>query len=235
MKKITYIIAVFFLLVSCKTAHNEKHSHHHHFDYDHQSEWQFESGKMQSPINIVSEKVQRSKTSKGLGLHYSEIAAEVENNGHSIEAKISGKATINGREFDLKQVHFHAESEHTINGKHFPIEAHFVHLAENGRIAVVAVFFKEGNKNLGFGEILESINNRDCEVHTNTILPENKSYYHYLGSLTTPPLTENVEWYVLKNPIEVSAQQIQLFKKYYPHNCRNIQPLNNRKVLEYTE
>ncbi|MFZ2683138.1 MAG: carbonic anhydrase family protein, partial [Trichococcus flocculiformis] len=65
--------------------------------------------------------------------------------------------------------------------------------------------------------------------------PANKSYYHYLGSLTTPPLTENVEWYVMANPVEVSAEQIAAFKEYYEGNNREVQPLDERSVLKYEE
>lgn len=67
------------------------------------------------------------------------------------------------------------------------------------------------------------------------MFPENKSYYHYLGSLTTPPLTENVEWYILKNPVQVSKNQIKKFQEFYDHNNRNIQSLNDLVILEHDE
>lgn len=128
-------------------------------------------------------------------------------------------------------------SEHTINGEHYPMEAHFVNTAQDGRIAVIAVFFKDGAENKGFQEVLNNVDNDKTDPITdlNGMIPTNKSYYHYLGSLTTPPLNENVEWYVMKEPVEVSTAQINVFKKLYSHNNRKVQPLNKRVILEHDE
>ena len=75
----------------------------------------------------------------------------------------------------------------------------------------------------------------DAITDIDKMIPENKSFYHYLGSLTTPPLTENVEWYLMKAPLEVSQAQFAAFKKLYAHNNREIQPLNDRKILSHDE
>lgn len=209
-----------------------------HLDYDDQKDWEFTSGKMQSPIDIVTKNAEKMTEDSGtISLDYGKDIKGVENNGHSIQVSDGGKAQINGRNFELTQFHFHAESEHTVDGKHYPVEAHFVNTSQDGRVAVIGVFFKEGSENKGFQEVLDDVKNEKSDPITDldTMIPQNKSYYHYLGSLTTPPLNENVEWYVMKEPVEVSTKQIEDFKKLYSHNNREIQPLNDRVIVEHKE
>lgn len=213
-------------------------THHEAINYDKQEDWEFASGKMQSPINIDSKKIEMMTPDKGeMILNFGKEITKAEDNGHSIQVTDSGKATINGRQFNLTQFHFHAESEHTVDGKHYPLEVHFVNQSQDGRIAVIGVFFKVGHENLGFKEVLDDVVNKKVAAITDMdqLIPGNKSFYHYLGSLTTPPLTENVEWYIMKAPLEVSQTQLDDFKKYYSHNNRKIQPLNDRKILVYDE
>ncbi|WP_375179707.1 carbonic anhydrase [Enterococcus rotai] len=208
-----------------------------HFEYGKQENWQQISGKMQSPIDIPRTSVEKMKENGTIEVDYSTKITKAENNGHSIQVTDSGTATINQRQFELSQFHFHAESEHTIDGNHYPLEAHFVNQAQDGRLAVIAVFFEEGVDNKGFQEVLDDVSDgKKTEIlDIQSMFPENKSYYHYLGSLTTPPLTENVEWYILKNPVQVSKNQIKKFQEFYDHNNRNIQSLNNRVILEHDE
>ncbi|WP_236671769.1 carbonic anhydrase [Enterococcus sp. BWB1-3] len=220
------------------TESSEKKEAEEHLNYDDQENWEFTAGDMQSPIDIPSSKAEAMMPDKGtIELDYGIDITKAENNGHSIQFTAGGEAVINGRNFALTQFHFHAESEHTVDGEHYPLEAHFVNIAQDGRIAVIGVFFKEGAENKGFQEALDDVNNEKTDPITDLedMIPANKSYYHYLGSLTTPPLNENVEWYVMKNPVEVSAEQIESFKKLYSHNNRETQPLNERVILEYTE
>lgn len=208
------------------------------FDYDHQENWIYSSGNMQSPINIETKVAKKMTSDSGrIIVNYNKNINNAENNGHSIQVTDSGEALINGRYFDLSQFHFHAESEHAIDGQHFPLEVHFVNTSQSGRVAVIGVFFTLGKPNLGFQEVLDNVNSskNDQISDIETLLPENKSYYHYLGSLTTPPLVENVEWYIMKNPVEISKEQLKQFKKFYSHNNRNLQPLNNRIILNYDQ
>lgn len=247
--RMIFLLSIVVLLGACQAKQIEKKMadkqetttseiHHKKINYDEQEDWEFTSGKMQSPINIKTTQVEVMSPDNGIiSLNYSQDIAKVENNGHSIQVIDGGTATINGRNFELTQFHFHAQSEHTVDGKHYPIEAHFVNTSQSGRIAVIAVFFKEGTENKGFQEVLDDVNNKKTNSITdiNDMIPTNKSYYHYLGSLSTPPLNENVEWYVMKKPVEVSKKQIESFKKLYSHNNRNIQPLNDRVILEHNE
>lgn len=222
------------------SSHTQESSHKKevsHFKYDDQKSWEQVSGKMQSPIDIPSSSVEKMEDNGEIKLDYSSKITNAENNGHSIQITDSGNAQINQRTFALTQFHFHAESEHTVDGKHYPLEAHFVNQSQDGRVAVIGVFFIEGVNNKGFQEVLDDVtDNQKTEItDIESMFPENKSYYHYLGSLTTPPLTENVEWYIMKNPVEVSKEQIKKFQEYYAHNNRNIQSLNNRVILEHNE
>lgn len=204
-------------------------------DYKDQDSWYFESGKMQSPINIDTKKVQPTDKANNnqVTLSINPQVKKVEDNGHAIEVKTTGSATINGRHFMLEQFHIHIPSEHTINGKHYPSEIHFVTKSSDGRIAVISEFVKIGNDN----EAIESLE-RDLSKHNNnkiqsiqslTPLDMNK-YYHYLGSLTTPPLTENVEWYILQTPIQMSKNQLKDLKNYHKGNNRKLQPVNKRII-----
>ena len=213
-----------------------------HLDYGNQDEWTFESGEMQSPINIETGAAEAMVEDGSLTLDYAEEIIDVVDNGHSIEMEDGGQATIAGRSFELMQFHLHSPSEHTLDGEYFPIELHFVHKAQDGRLAVIAVFFKEGTENAAFQSILDDVKANEestvasgLSLNVAELLPANKSYYHYLGSLTTPPLTENVEWYVMANPVEVSAEQIAAFNEYYQGNNREVQPLGERSVLKYEE
>ncbi|WP_306418372.1 carbonic anhydrase [Carnobacterium maltaromaticum] len=171
-------------------------------------------------------------------INYNDLVIDEVDNGHSIQIDDTGTAVINGRNFDLNQFHFHAKSEHTINSEYFPLEAHFVNKAQNGRLAVLAVLFKEGQANPAFETILQNIKKGEKAtvsdpINTSQLFPTNFSYYHYLGSLTTPPLSENVEWYVMEHPVEVSKEQLKTFNTYYDGNNREIQPLNERIILKH--
>lgn len=210
-----------------------------HFSYDHQEEWEFVSGKMQSPINIDTSKVV-DYLGSGLELNYEQVGTYVDNNGHSIQVGLRGTAEIDDRKFSISQVHFHSPSEHTLDGKHFPLEGHFVHQAQNGRIAVIGVMFNVGRHNEAFQQILDAaklLPQGKSEVKIDhlklsRVLPYQFSYYHYSGSLTTPPLTENVEWYILIESVTISQEQLKEFHQYYDHNNRDIQELHDRKVFK---
>lgn len=117
-----------------------------------------------------------------------------------INYKLKGISTLLNREFELNHLHFHTKSEYCISDEYYLIEAHFVNISESGRLAVVAVFFKEGKHHDTFEDLLVNIHNKSKKADITDFL-KGKDYYHYLGSLTTPPLIENVEWYLIKEPI----------------------------------
>ncbi len=197
------------------------------------------SGKNQSPINLTGF---IEAEMKPITFDYGTAATEVINNGHSIQANYQpgSSITVDGHSFELKQFHFHSPSENTIDGESFPLEAHLVHADKDGNLAVVAVMFRKGAANNTVGKIWAAMpakaggkNALAKPVSVNGILPENRDYYRFNGSLTTPPCSEGVEWLVMKTPMSVSAEQIKAFTGVMHHpNNRPVQPTNARPVLK---
>jgi carbonic anhydrase len=169
-------------------------------------------------------------------------AKDIVNNGHTIQVDYQeGNIIVLDKTlFKLKQVHFHAPSENTINGKSFPLEAHFVHVDNNGNLAVIAVMFKEGEANPTLGQLLEQASTKIDQLikikgryTPNTLMPTKQQYYRFSGSLTTPPCSEGVRWVVMKTPMTASREQIERFEgMIHHHNNRPLQALNGRVVLE---
>jgi len=199
-----------------------------------------DSGQNQSPVNI--------KNSIGseltpLQMEYNSDASEIINNGHTIQINYlpGSNLTVNNHKYELKQFHFHTPSENHINDKSYSMEAHFVHANEEGNLAVVAVMFETKNKeNETLKEIWAlmpektgGINKLLPKLLIDGILPSNKEYYRFNGSLTTPPCSEGVLWLVMKQPISASRGQIQHFGHIIdvPNN-RPIQNINTRTILK---
>jgi carbonic anhydrase len=140
--------------------------------------------------------------------------------------------------YALLQFHFHTPSEETIAGMAMPMVAHLVHKSVEGQLAVVAVLFKEGTENPALANVFVALpaeggtHRLTNRFDPSRILPDKRGYYAFEGSLTTPPCSENVRWQVLKEPLEVSGEQLAAFRKLYPMNARPTQPLNGREVLE---
>ncbi len=201
-------------------------------------------GQFQSPVNIISVNAQADSSLKPLDIHYSAETKihEVINNGHSIQYNFDSGDYINykGDTYKLKQIHFHEGSEHTINGIRYPLVIHMVHVNDNNQFLVLAVMAKEGVNSKPFTFLenylpLEKGESKavNASFNLNENLPDNKGYYHYIGSLTTPPCTEGVNWFVFKNPITVSLDQVKMLRNLMPlNNYRNEQPLNGRKIYQ---
>lgn len=217
-------------------------AHHEVYDYDRQQAWQALHDQSQSPIDIVASGAVAADPAEPRAIEFSHTHGaidKVEDNGHAVQVDTHAtEATIRGRHFKLAQFHFHAQSEHTLDGKHFPLEGHFVFKAQDGRLAVVGVMYEQGKANPVAQEVLDDLEPRKAgpaqhEIDIEGLLPKSHGYYHYLGSLTTPPLTENVEWYVMPEPVTMSKRQIDGFLSHYRRNNRNIQPLNGRPLIRY--
>lgn len=197
------------------------------------------TGMNQSPVDLASP-VEADLAP--LTLAYAKGGHEVLNNGHTIQVNYQpgSTLTVDGHNYELKQFHFHAPSENHIDGKSFPMEAHLVHADADGHLAVVAVMFEEGAANKMLEKVWEKMpaehgdkNALDSEVSVNGILPANRDYYRFNGSLTTPPCSEGVLWLVMKTPLTASVDQIEHFSHtmHYPNN-RPVQPLNARAVMK---
>ena len=189
-------------------------------------------GKEQSPINIETEKtaqLDKSYTIK-LAENYNGVSTVVDN-GHSLKVTPvdAGYITLHGKDYKLKQFHFHGMSEHTIDGRRYNAVAHMVHVAKDGTVAVVAILFEVGEENPTLEKILDA--KGKVKVNPNDLLPEDTDhYYHYKGSFTTPPCSENVQWYIFKDTVNISEAQLKKLRKYYKNNERPTQPLNHRVV-----
>jgi carbonic anhydrase len=176
-------------------------------------------GQEQSPINI-------GKTIKvrlpALDFQYGKAIPSIVNNGHTVQIDLPAGSLlkVGGRSFELVQFHFHTPSEETIAGKHLPMVAHFVHRDATGKLGVVGVLIKSGKRNAAYGPIFahlprtgEKISVEDLVLDLPALLPPNKGYYAYRGSLTTPPCSEGVSWMVLKSPIVLGEDQIREFRR----------------------
>jgi carbonic anhydrase len=196
-------------------------------------------GKNQSPINIDTDNVIKVDL-PDIEFHYQPSTIRLINNGHTIQANIKTEnyIEVKGAKYDLVQFHFHSLSEHTINCEHFPIEAHFVHKSVTGELAVIGVFIEDGSENNIYKMIWNNLpKNKDDEIDLSgtiniaDMFPAKKETYRYSGSLTTPPCSEGVSWFVMKEPVQMSTAQIDAFKEIYNNNYRPILPANAREVL----
>ncbi|MBV8158195.1 MAG: carbonic anhydrase [Dyella sp.] len=194
------------------------------------------NGTSQSPIDI------RGATPEQLtpiDFRYQPSTAKVINNGHTIEVRpaAGNSATTPAGDYQLVQFHFHAPSEYTIDGKHYPLSAHLVHRNEKGELAVVGVMFEVGAANKALAPVFSALPKRDAapaalrgKLNLGGMLPAERGYYSFAGSLTTPPCSEGVQWYVLKQPVTVSHAQLEAFRKLYPMNARPVHPAHGRAV-----
>lgn len=200
-------------------------------------------GNSQSPIDIINKNVIDGKNLLKPEFSYGKSKVDIINNGHTIQFNIDSENNVklNGKNYKLLQFHYHALSEHTIDGKHSPIEVHFVHKHSDTDFAVIAVMYIEGKENELLKKYLDKFPTGNGEFKSEDmidllkLLPNNKSYYYYNGSLTTPPCSEVVNWYILKNPLEASKEQIEKFSKILHGNYRPIQALNGREIKQYLE
>ncbi len=194
-------------------------------------------GRQQSPIDI------RGATPKNLGditFSYTASPKNIVNNGHTIQVNMNPGSTITmgGKTYRLLQFHFHSPSEHKIDGKPADMVAHFVHQAEDGQLGVVAVLFKKGKANPVIGRLWQKLPKQHggkadlagLDVRVADLLPRDRSYYNYAGSLTTPPCSEGVNWMVLRTPVNVSAAQVKAFSDIFPKSVRPTQPLHGRTI-----
>jgi carbonic anhydrase len=144
---------------------------------------------------------------------------------------------VNSEQFELLQFHFHKPSEELIDGKPAAMVAHFVHKSDSGKLAVIGVLLKETGENRFLKSIWQNapkVEGPEVEVAGATInptnlLPTTLKFWTYEGSLTTPPCTEGVSFFILKNPAHISRDQLEAFP--FKMNARPVQPLNGRKIL----
>lgn len=198
------------------------------------------SGQAQSPIDISSP---ASQDLTNLVFHYQPSKINILNNGHTVQVNYDPGSYIelDSVRYDLAQFHFHAPSEHSINGQLFDAEVHLVHKSADGKLAVVGILIKIGADNPAFTSTMQNlpstktpVQTLSAEVDAYGMLPVGQETFRYSGSLTTPPCTEGVAWNVMVEPIEMSEVQLNTFRQIFEGNNRPIQPLNGRTLLEDT-
>jgi carbonic anhydrase len=195
------------------------------------------AGSQQSPIDVEATMKARLWP---LELSWARRAETIVNNGHTIQLNFGERSRLklDDTTYRLVQVHFHRPSEHLIGGKNFPMEAHFVHRAETGNLAVIGVLMAAGRPNRAFSRIVAAMPQAEgpavkleSDIDPHALLPDRHGYYRYSGSLTTPPCSEIVQWLVMATPIHVAEADIASFAKVYPMNARPVQKLDRRYVL----
>lgn len=194
------------------------------------------TGKQQSPVDIRPGNEARLAP---IAFQYVPAIGEIVNTGHSVQVNLNDAGTIGlpSGDYKLVQFHFHTPSEEKINGKTYPLVVHLVHQKKDGVLAVIAILFKLGKENATLKQVFDALPAVEGEkyalsdpIDLTAALPNQRGYYAYIGSLTTPPCTEGVHWTVLRQPSEISSQQLASFRKLYSMNARPVQPLNGRAI-----
>jgi len=193
-------------------------------------------GKVQSPIDIRGA---RSTDLPAIKFAYKPSPLKVIDNGHTIQVNYAAGSSIEvgGKRYELLQFHFHKPSEEKINGKAHAMVAHLVHKNAEGNLAVVAVLLDEGGANPTIATVWKHLpKEKEKEISVKTtvdaarLLPGDKGYYTFQGSLTTPPCSEGVRWFVLKTPVKIADSEIAAFGELYPMNARPTQSRNGRAI-----
>jgi len=196
------------------------------------------AGSTQSPIDIEES---LDANLKPLKLLQKFPAKEILQTNHSIQLNFrdGNIVAIDNITFKLKQANFHTPSEHSIQGKSFPLEAQFLHSDIKGNMAIVAILFREGRPNPGLEKVLKQLPNESNKAVTlksrllaSEMMPSNQDYYRFSGSLTSPPCTEGIRWILIKTPMTASKEQIDALAALTQHNNRPLQALNGRLIVD---
>ena len=194
-------------------------------------------GKHQSPIDIRGAK---SANLPAIQFNYQPAELALIDNGHTIQVNYPPGSWIDvgGERYDLVQFHFHHPSEEKVDGKAHAMVAHLVHKNAEGKLAVVAVLLDGGGDNATIDTIWKNLPKEKekqvavsgTTIDASALLPKDRAYYTFEGSLTTPPCSEGVRWLVMKSPTKISDGELATFAGVYPMNARPTQPLNGRSI-----
>lgn len=208
-------------------------------------DWTDCGGAAQSPLDIINDDAVKDENLDPISINFSQSATNIYNNGHTIQFNYdSGStSTLNGITYNLLQFHFHTGSEHTINGSRYPMEMHLVHQnPDTGDLAVIGFFFETGKENAVLEHFINDlpqhegnqfVSDFNYSVEDMIISSDDDQigkYFTYQGSLTTPPCSEIVTWYVVKKSIRASQHQLEEFENIMHENFRPVQDLNGRIV-----
>jgi len=198
-----------------------------------------ETGRMQSPVDLDQE---NAVGDLEFSVDWDSSPLVVSNSGKTVQANFQPGSymTSGGRVFNLLQVHFHTPSEHTFSGQTYPLVAHFVHSTDEGRLGVLGILFEEGEENTELQKIIDAVGDADgntravkgVSLDPNGMLPRELEIFRYVGSLTTPPCSEGVQWHVAEDAVQASSAQIGRMESIMGMNARPVQPLNGRLLVE---
>jgi carbonic anhydrase len=196
-------------------------------------------GRRQSPVDIVASVKQRLPA---LQFQYHAVPLKIANDTHTARVRFSAGSTLTmGKEvYTLQQFHFHTPGGDRIAGEEFPMAAHLLHKSRSGQLLAVVVLFRQGAQNPALAALWPRIPAQadgdhlvpNATADASLLLPIDRAYYRYEGSLTASPCTEGVTWLVLKQPLELSAEQLKFWRARFADNIRSPQPLQGRVVLE---
>lgn len=195
------------------------------------------TGQEQSPIDLTKATKTPLEETK---VNYTATEAFSSDSGHTTKVRfeVGSSVEISGTLYRLMEVHFHAHSEHTVNGKAYPAELHFVHKDPDNHIAVIGVLLEEGAGDPAWAPLLSGLihapktgESAVGRLNLQQMMPETPEVYRYQGSLTTPPCSEGVTWSVLTEPVSVTTKQLGRLTKRYHANARDTQPLHERQLL----
>lgn len=232
-------------------AHSEAAVQHAHIHWDYEGAGAPENwakldpqnqicatGQRQSPIDI---KDGIKVDIEPIKFNYHPSTFRIVDNGHTVQVAVGDNSIkLTGKTYELVQFHFHRPSEEKVNGQRFDMVVHLVHKSDEGQLAVVAILLERGNENPFIQTLWNNlpleknvdVSPPDLAIDPATLLPVGRSYYTYMGSLTTPPCSENVLWLVMKQPVQISGDQINIFSRLYKNNARPIQPTAGRLIKE---
>lgn len=196
------------------------------------------TGERQSPIDIRG----------GLAVNLDPVRFDYQaskfavlDDGHTVQVQPApgNVITVGARRFELQQLHFHRPSEERIDGRQFEMSLHLVHQDEQGKLAIVALLFDEGPPNAVVQHVWNNLPLERGEampareaLELAALLPNDRRYYTYMGSMTTPPCSEGVQWIVMRAPQSLTPAQIAIFSRIYPMNARPLQSAAGRRILQ---
>ncbi len=197
------------------------------------------TGQAQSPVDLGEASSPQQARNNPI-FRWQPFRPAVVNNGHTIEVRahgLGGAVVLDGLRYELLQFHFHHPSEHTVDGWHMPMEMHFVHRSDTGALLVVGAFLTVGPANPVIAGLWDALPHAGAQLRLDTainpggLLPKERDYVRYAGSLTTPPCTEGVTWLVFADPVTVSSDQLREFLALFPRNNRPVRDLNGRTLI----
>jgi carbonic anhydrase len=196
------------------------------------------TGQRQSPIDIRGG---LSVDLEPVRFDYQASRFAVIDNGHTVQVNVgSGNSIeVGGKRFELVQFHFHRPSEERIDGRQFEMSVHLVHKDEQGRLAVVGLLFDKGPPQPVLQKVWNNLpleKNEEAQARVPLeladLLPADRRYFTYMGSLTTPPCSEGVQWIVMRQPVTLTQEQIDIFARIYPMNARPVQSASGRRIMQ---